>query len=97
MLKISYHKKARNELAKAGCFYSSKSLELGSRFFETFDLAVANIWQFPYRFPKVEHDLRRCLLHKFPFGICYRIENNTIRILAIAHTSRHPNYWKKRS
>jgi plasmid stabilization system protein ParE len=97
MLKISYHEEARDELAKSGRFYSSQSLELGNRFFEAFDRAVMDIRQFPHRFPKVEDDIRRCLLHKFPFGICYRIENETVRILAIAHSSRHPDYWKRRS
>jgi plasmid stabilization system protein ParE len=96
MLKISYHEKARDELAESGRFYSSQSLELGNLFFETFDRAVTDIRQFPRRFPKVEDDIRRCLLHKFPFGICYRIENETVRILAVAHSSRHPAYWKRR-
>jgi toxin ParE1/3/4 len=96
MLRISYHEKARDELAQSGRFYSSKTLELGNRFFETFDLAITDIRQFPNRFPKVENDIRRCLLHKFPFGICYRIQNDTIRILAVAHASRHPDYWKHR-
>jgi plasmid stabilization system protein ParE len=97
MLKIRYHAKAREELARSGRYYSSHSLELGNRYFKTFDQAISDIRLFPERFPKVEGNVRRCLLRKFPFDICYRIEKDTIRILAVAQTSRHPHYWKRRS
>jgi plasmid stabilization system protein ParE len=97
MLKVSFHDKAEAELAKTGRFYSSESVELGQRFFEIFGRAVLEISQSPLRFPKVERDIRRRLLNRFPFGICNRVENGTVRIIAVAHASRHPKYWKGRS
>jgi hypothetical protein len=34
---------------------------------------------------------------RFPYVVFYAIVNNdTIRVLAVAHTKRKPGYWKKR-
>ena len=96
MLEISYHAEARDELTEAGRFYASVSPELGGSFFAIFDRAIADIRQFPNGFPKVEGDLRRYSLRRFPFGICYRVDRDSIRVLAFAHCRRHPDYWKHR-
>ncbi len=40
---------------------------------------------------------RRFLLRKFPFILIYRErDSGDIQILAAAHTSRKPGYWKRR-
>ncbi|MET1082609.1 MAG: type II toxin-antitoxin system RelE/ParE family toxin [Burkholderiales bacterium] len=36
-------------------------------------------------------------LHKFPYSLIYRIQADTLRVLAIAHQRRRPGYWGKRS
>jgi len=35
-------------------------------------------------------------MERFPYGIIYRLEKNTIYIVAIAHFKRRPFYWKER-
>ena len=67
MLKVSYHARAREEVAQAGRVYSSISPELGGSFFTIFDQAIADIQQFPHDFPKVEGDFRLSVhCHKPP-------------------------------
>ncbi|HIP58812.1 MAG TPA: hypothetical protein EYH01_00115 [Campylobacterales bacterium] len=39
---------------------------------------------------------RRCLVNRFPFGLVYRIEGDTIVIVAVMHLSRKPDYWYSR-
>ncbi len=52
----------------------------------------------PEAWPVIEEDIHRNLLHRFPFGIYYTIENdNSILIIAIMHMSRRPGYWKTRT
>jgi len=36
------------------------------------------------------------LIRRFPYGIYYRIEGNSIRILVVKHHRRHPDYWRRR-
>ena len=43
-----------------------------------------------------EGNYRRANLDRFPFYLPYIIRDETLIILAIAHNSRHPDYWKQR-
>lgn len=39
---------------------------------------------------------RRFTLTRFPYTIVYRMRETDVYIVAIAHTSRRPGYWKNR-
>ena len=39
---------------------------------------------------------RSFLLRRFPFALVYRIEPDVLRVIALAHQRRRPNYWRKR-
>jgi toxin ParE1/3/4 len=39
---------------------------------------------------------RRFALASFPFVVVYAVERDTLFVAAFAHTSRKPNYWRKR-
>jgi hypothetical protein len=36
------------------------------------------------------------IIQHFPFSIIYSVVNDEIRILAVAHQSRRPGYWRGR-
>jgi plasmid stabilization system protein ParE len=40
--------------------------------------------------------LRRLLVPRFPYGLLYRVEDERIFIVAVAHFSRRPGYWRSR-
>jgi hypothetical protein len=42
-------------------------------------------------------DLRRRVLHKYPYSMFYVLEDGAIVIVAIAHHKRRPGYWLPRS
>ena len=44
----------------------------------------------------IERDIRRCLTKTFPFSVIYSVQGDTIFIIAVAHGSREPGYWKHR-
>ena len=51
----------------------------------------------PQRWALGPHSTRRFLLRKFPFTLIYRERpTGAIQIVALAHTSRKPGYWKHR-
>ncbi len=45
----------------------------------------------------IHRNTRRALMHRFPFGVYYRIENATCVVLAVMHGSRNPRQWKIRT
>jgi len=44
----------------------------------------------------IEPDIRRCLVKKFPFSVIYSVQGDVVYVIAIAHGSREPGYWKHR-
>jgi hypothetical protein len=36
-------------------------------------------------------------VHRFPFSLVYRLFSGDVHIVAVAHSSRRPNYWKDRA
>jgi hypothetical protein len=51
---------------------------------------------YPFMWPEVDVEVRRCLVHRFPYGVLYSIEPDGIFILAVMHLNRDPDYWKHR-
>jgi plasmid stabilization system protein ParE len=91
-----HHPDAEAELLEAARFYEARLAGLGEQFLNEFDRAIARIEATPEAWQKVEDDLRRYVMHRFPYGIYYRVEGEELRILVIKHHSRHPEYWKYR-
>ena len=87
---------ALQELRDAIAYYEAVDLELGNSFRAAIESAISLIRQFPNAWPQLSTTTRRCRTKRFPYGIIYRIKNNEIQILAVAHFSREPNYWVDR-
>jgi toxin ParE1/3/4 len=92
----TYHPEARDEYLEAARFYERRSAGLGIAFTLEVEAAIGRIVEAPRRWPVFEQDVRRCLTHRFPYGILYSIEGDSILILAVMHCSRRPGYWKQR-
>jgi plasmid stabilization system protein ParE len=50
----------------------------------------------PDRWPLVDERHRRYLVHRFPFSVFYRFDDQEIIIVAVAHRRQRPNYWSRR-
>jgi len=50
----------------------------------------------PMRHAAAEHGTRRILLEHFPFTLYYRVREDVITIVAVAHQKRRPGYWQSR-
>ncbi|MFZ2655834.1 MAG: type II toxin-antitoxin system RelE/ParE family toxin [Victivallales bacterium] len=96
MQKLIYHPEAGQEIISSSQYYESQVAGLGVHFVEDFEYAISEIEKSPLTWPILESDIRRHQLGHFPFGVIYRIQDNTIRVLAIMHLHRHPGYWKSR-
>ncbi len=45
---------------------------------------------------RVDRNLRHFALRKFPFSVVYASTTDLIYIVAVAHGSREPEYWRPR-
>ncbi len=87
---------AEREILEAVEFYHERVGGLAAEFYAEFCRARAEIEAFPELWGNVSGGYRRKLLKRFPYGVIYRIEDEQVLIVAVAHLSRHPDYWRNR-
>lgn len=66
-----------------------------------FETVAARMCELPGSFPRLRdlpEDLliRRALLTRFPYGVVFMELPSSIRVIAVAHAKRRPNYWLDR-
>jgi toxin ParE1/3/4 len=96
MLEKELHPLADEEVVEAAVFYNVVRQGLGDDFLQPFDRAVEAIRRDPMRWPVREFGTRRYVMRRFPYAIRYLIKPELVFVVAVAHTSREPGYWKDR-
>lgn len=91
-----FHPAAKAEFTKAAHYYEACTAGLGKEFYHQIFAAIHIIQAFPNGCQIMEGKVRRCLVHRFPFGVLYIAMPDKIYILAIMHLNRHPDYWHNR-
>jgi plasmid stabilization system protein ParE len=96
-MRYSLHPEAREELREAAEFYRERAgTALAKSLFDDFDRGVALLLQHPRLGPVGRYGARRWMLTRFPYSLIYTVSDDEIRILAVAHYSRRPGYWRGR-
>jgi plasmid stabilization system protein ParE len=88
---------AEQDLSDAAVWYEERLAGLGHQFLDEALAAFTSIAEAPLRYLVVHRNTRRALIHRFPFGIYYRVETDTIVVIAVMHGSRDPHRWKTRT
>jgi len=88
---------AELDIKDAYTWYEERMPGLGAQFLAAVDEAILLVSREPELFQKVYRSLRRALIHRFPYGIFYKFESNSIVVLAVMHTARQPSKWKLRA
>ena len=92
-MKVRFLKSAQSEVDEVFAWYKAQSRGLGTQFLDDFDRALRRIVAYPFANAEIEDGLRRCLLSRFPYGIIYGMDSETIIVVAVAHLHREPRYW----
>ncbi len=96
MKPLVIEEEAERELAGSVAFYEQRQSGLGLDFERATQEALKRIARSPDRWPLGKHGTRHYLMSRFPFIIHYLDMPDRIWIVAFAHASRKPNYWKTR-
>ncbi|MGH7572646.1 MAG: type II toxin-antitoxin system RelE/ParE family toxin [Gemmatimonadota bacterium] len=87
---------ARLEFLEAVDFYEARTPGLGADFIDEIERAVGNITANPRAGLPLEGNTRRVLLRRFPFSLIYEAQGDQALVVAVAHHSRKPGYWRDR-
>ncbi len=101
MKSLRFSPESVEELAEAAAWYASQRPELAEWFLEEIARALKSAQTRPASFPRLRDlpsDLvvRRVLLPKFPYVALFLEMDDNIRIIAVAHYKRDPDYWLNR-
>ena len=92
-MKVRFLAPAQSELDDAVTWYNRQASGLGREFLDELDRAVRRTMAFPMSYPEIESGIRRCRLARFPYGLIYGIDGETLVVVAVAHLHRQPRYW----
>ncbi len=91
-----FHPEAEAELNAAIDWYEARASGLGAAFSEEVRAAVGRAQAFPLAWQVLEGDIRRTLVHRFPYGVLYAPESGRLFIIAVMHLRQRPGYWRGR-
>ena len=96
-MKIAYHPAAAAEHLDQVHHYATLNQTLGAGYVGEFQAALAYISEGAQRFPVVvAPQVRRHFLSRFPIAIYFRVIDDQIQIISVAHKRRRPIYWASR-
>ena len=94
--RLLLRRQAKRDLQRAATWYEKRLAGLGREFLQEIDIALERIEQNPLLYPAVYRDIRRAVANKFPYGIFYRIDRDSIIVFAIVHLHRDVSSWQDR-
>ena len=96
-MKVSLASEAEHELVAGARYYATQAnVELGEAFLSEFERSALLLVKYPSFGTKWRGTTRRFPLRRFPYTSVYTVRNAEIRIIAVAHQSRRPGYWRDR-
>lgn len=96
-MRYSLHPGAEEDLREAAKFYRERGgSTLSQSLLGEFERAVGTLLRHPLLGTLWRKDKRRQLMKRFPYALIYMVFGEEVRILAVAHHSRRPGFWRGR-
>ena len=95
-MKLVFRRAAQRDVEDVRAWYGLRSPELEPAFAGALVATLEIIVAHPLAVPQVERGIRRARVSTFPYVVYYLPQGDTIRVLAVVHTARHPDTWKRR-
>ena len=102
-MRLLLHPQAGEELEQAAVWYEARVAGLGSDLLDEVSRWLETIPEMPSAWPRwpgapaLEPPIRRSPLRRFPFALAYQVFEGHTLVLACAHTSKRPFYWRSRA
>lgn len=99
MKPVQLSEPAATELAEAIRWYEQQRAGLGAELYDAISETIDLIRNHPdIGMPgTTRRPSRQLRVNRFPYFVVYRVREERIHVVAVAHTSRRPDDWKQRS
>jgi len=94
---ILFHRLAAREYRSARNWYRARSVKVAQRFGMAVDRAADRIIADAESLPVLTGTYRYARIARFPYVLVFRrTQEDVVMVVAVAHTSRRPGYWRRR-
>ena len=94
--RIVFSSAAELEVAEAAIWYEDHRPGLGQRFLVAVQKAAEGAASSPQLYARVHGELRRVMVHQFPYALIFREAREELFIAACYHLHRDPSVWRSR-
>ena len=96
MKEAIFHPEARAEVRESVEFYEARLNGLGFQFLAAVEQTVERISTHPEAGAPLAGEFRKRIVPGFPYSIIYRVWEEYVYMVAVAHQHRRPGYWRER-
>ncbi len=96
-LPVVFRPPAEAELEEAQGWYEERTRGLGQEFVTCVQATIEVVSRNPEQFQRVDGEVRRALVRRFPYAVLYLADPESVAIIAVFHTSRDPVGWQGRA
>ncbi len=101
MKPLVFDSEAEAELRGAIEWYEEERAGLGDEFWSEVQQVLRLIGEHPSLGGKISRvriqgSVRRLLVRRFPYFVIYRERPDHLQVIAVAHQSRRPGFWRRR-
>lgn len=94
---LSHHPAASAEVLETVAWHAEQGgTQLADEFLAELDAAIRLLGLHPALGASTVAGRRAFRLARLPYTVVYRVKLSAIRVLAVAHQSRRPGYWRSR-
>ena len=97
MKEVVFHPEARAEVSRSMEFYEARLDGLGLRFLSAVEQTAECISASPEAGAPLAGGLRKRIVSGFPYSVIYRVWEDYVYLVAVAHQHRRPDYWRQRA
>ncbi len=87
---------AEAEIAAAMDYYNAQYPGLGYEFAFEVKESIDRILSFPTAWPIFVDSTRKSHIHRFPYGVFYKVHKETIVVFGVMHLMQPPEKWEQR-
>jgi len=93
---LRFHPAAVEEAERAREWYFARSPPAAAAFLRELEGALEAVRRNPRRWHTSPLGTRVLVFSRLPFRLIYRLRDDVVEVIAIAHAKRKPDYWESR-
>jgi len=95
-MQVEFHPAAETDVEEAQRWYVERSAIAARVFLAELIASIDRVSQSPEIWPRYLAGTRRYVFPRFPFSLVYRVANDVMTVVAVAHHRRKAGYWIER-